>query len=226
MRNFLLVISIVIFTISGFLIKDRDLKDKKNKEVVMEKENREKRLPPGQREVKEIIELTKGDIPKIDKSKWRLKVYGEVENPMEFDWKKFSHLKQDTSVSDFHCVTGWSVLGVKWEGIKFKTLVEKVKVKPEAKFVIFESYDDYTTNIPLEDALRDNVILAVKLYSQELTLEHGGPVRLVVPHLYAWKSAKWVKGIKFSKQDEPGFWETRGYHNYGDVWKEQRFQEK
>jgi DMSO/TMAO reductase YedYZ molybdopterin-dependent catalytic subunit len=226
MRNFLLVISIVIFTISGFLIKDRDLKDKKNKEVVMEKENREKRLPPGQREVKEIIELTKGDIPKIDKSKWRLKVYGEVENPMEFDWKKFSDLKQDTSVSDFHCVTGWSVLGVKWEGVKFKALVEKVKVKPEAKFVIFESYDDYTTNIPLEDALRDNVILAVKLYNQELTLEHGGPVRLVVPHLYAWKSAKWVKGIKFSKQDEPGFWETRGYHNYGDVWKEQRFQEK
>jgi DMSO/TMAO reductase YedYZ molybdopterin-dependent catalytic subunit len=182
------------------------------------------RLPPGQHLTRGFPVLDLGVRPPIDLSTWTLAVAGEVERPLTLSWEEFRDLPHVREVRDFHCVTTWSRYDVRWGGVPFRKLAEIAGVKPEAHFVIAKGGEGYTTDLPLEDCLREDVLLADGLDGKPLPLEHGGPVRLVVPHLYGWKSAKFLRGIWFTQKDEPGFWEVRGYHNHGDPWREQRHQ--
>ncbi len=181
------------------------------------------RLPPGQREVKNWPVLDLGVQPSVPTARWRLDVVGMVENPISWSWVDFAAQPQVEKVSDIHCVTAWSRFDNHWRGVSTRHLLDLVKPKPEAKFVIQHSYDGYTTNVPLEAFAGENVLLASMWEGQPIPREHGGPVRLVLPKLYFWKSAKWLTRLEFSDKDKPGFWEVRGYHNYGDPWTEQRY---
>ncbi len=181
------------------------------------------RLPPGQREVKNWPVLDLGARPRIDLKLWRLVVDGLVESPITLDWQGFQDLPQSEAVSDIHCVTAWSRYDNRWRGVLVSDLLSLVQPKPEAKFVLLQSYDTYTTNLPLAEFAVPDALLATHWEGEPLTVEHGGPLRVVVPQLYFWKSAKWVKRISFVAQDQPGFWEARGYHNHGDPWKEERY---
>jgi DMSO/TMAO reductase YedYZ molybdopterin-dependent catalytic subunit len=184
------------------------------------------RLPPGQRRVETWPVLDLGVQPEIPLHAWRLFVDGEVENPITLKWDGFTQLPKVTLTTDIHCVTAWSRYDNVWEGVSARTLIELVKPKAEAQHVIFHSYDTYTTNVPLADFAGDDVLLASTWNGQPIGREHGGPLRVVIPKLYFWKSAKWIKRIEFSALDKPGFWEVRGYHNYGDPWREQRYDEE
>ncbi|HYB08982.1 MAG TPA: sulfite oxidase-like oxidoreductase [Alphaproteobacteria bacterium] len=186
-------------------------------------ERRLQRLPPGQREVKNWPVLDLGIQPMLPPSRWRLDVDGLVESPVHWTLDDFLAQPRLRSQSDIHCVTAWSRYDNRWEGVAARHIMALVKPKPEAKHVIFHSFDGYTTNIPLDDFGVENALLADRWEGEPITREHGGPVRVVVPHLYFWKSAKWVKRIEFAAEDRPGFWEVRGYHNYGDPWKEERY---
>ncbi|MBI1884756.1 MAG: sulfite oxidase-like oxidoreductase [Chloroflexi bacterium] len=181
------------------------------------------RLPPNQKAVDDWPVLTYGAAPRVDLAGWRLRVFGEVEEEREFTWEQFIALPRVTVVSDAHCVTAWSKFDNQWEGVAFREVAELVRPKPEAEAVMAHCYGGYTTNILLDDLLRDDVLFAYKHNGRELPAEHGGPLRLVVPHLYFWKSAKWVKGLEFMDRDHPGFWEMYGYHLRGDPWKEERY---
>ena len=183
------------------------------------------RLPPGQREVKTWPVLDLGAQPNIDRKLWRLTIDGLVESPVTLDWQKFEALPQSESVSDIHCVTSWSRYDNRWRGVLVSDLLALVRPKPEAKFVLFQSYDTYTTNLPLAEFAVPDALLATHWEGEPLTVEHGGPLRVVVPQLYFWKSAKWIKRITFAAEDKPGFWEVRGYHNHGDPWAEERYSE-
>lgn len=163
-----------------------------------------------------------GDIPQVSVETWRLEVYGEVETPKVFSFDDLGRMPKVVVVSDFHCVEGWSLLDSKWEGTPFKAIVDVVKPKATAKYVSFECYDGYTTSLPLSEVLKENVILAYKLNDKPLPLERGGPVRLVVPHKYAYKSPMWLRKAKFSSARELGYWEKRGYSDTADPWKEER----
>ena len=180
------------------------------------------RLPPGQREVHNFPVLDLGIRPEVPLDKWELKIGGHVENPVTLSWQQFLALPQFKDVSDFHCVTTWSQFDMEFEGVAFFTIADLVKPKPEVSHVFFKSYDGYSTNNPLDVCMDDDVLIAHKWNGQPLTKEHGGPARLLVPHLYFWKSAKWVRGLQLASTDEPGFWEQNGYHLYGDPWREQR----
>ena len=182
-----------------------------------------RRLPPGQRQVATWPVLDLGAQPKIDLQRWRLVVDGLVENPVTLDWDGFNRLPQSELTSDIHCVTAWSRYDNRWRGVRVADLLEHVRPKPEAKFVLLQSFDTYTTNLPLAEFAAHDALLATHWEGEPLTVEHGGPVRVVVPKLYFWKSAKWVKRIQFAAQDQPGFWEVRGYHNHGDPWTEERY---
>ena len=181
------------------------------------------RLPPGQKAVEGWPVLTYGDIPLIDLSTWRFVVTGLVEEEITFTWEQFMALPQVTSVSDAHCVTHWSRFDNRWQGVAFEELMKRVRPKPEARFVMVHCYGGYTTNVPLDDLMRDGVLFAHTHDGKPLQPEHGGPLRLVVPHLYFWKSAKWVRGLVFVEQERPGFWEMYGYHIRGDPWREERY---
>lgn len=181
------------------------------------------RLPPGQREVKTWPVLDLGAQPKIDLKLWRLVVDGLVENPVSLDWDAFNALPQSDLTSDIHCVTAWSRYDNHWRGVRIADLLELVRPKEAAKFALFQSYDTYTTNLPLAEFAAADALLATHWEGAPLPVEHGGPLRVVVPKLYFWKSAKWVKRIMFSATDRPGFWEVRGYHNHGDPWTEERY---
>jgi DMSO/TMAO reductase YedYZ molybdopterin-dependent catalytic subunit len=183
-----------------------------------------RRLPPGQHLTSGFPVLDLGVRPAIDLERWTLEVTGEVEKPLRLNWKEFRDLPRVQQVSDFHCVTTWSKYDVRWSGVPFRAVAERVGLKPTARFVVAQGGEGYTTNIPLADCMREDVILADELDGAPLPLEHGGPVRLIVPHLYAWKSAKFLVALRFVESDEPGFWEVRGYHNYGNPWREQRYQ--
>lgn len=183
-----------------------------------------RRLPPGQHLTRGFPVLDLGVRPPIDLEGWTLEVTGEVETPLRLNWNEFRDLPRVEQVSDFHCVTTWSKYDVRWSGVPFLAIAERAGLKPSARFVIAQGGEGYTTNIPLADCLREDVLLADELDGQPLPLEHGGPVRLIVPHLYAWKSAKFLRALRFAEIDEPGFWEVRGYHNTGDPWREQRYQ--
>ena len=184
---------------------------------------KDERLPPGQVLTPKFPVLYYADVPKVDLEKWTLEVTGLVETPKTFSWDDFMKLHQEVSVSDFSCVTRWSKLDMKWEGVKFVDFLKAVKPKPEAKYVFMKCYDGYTTNLPLEEMTKDDVLLAWKWDGKPLTPEHGWPLRVVVPHKYGWKSAKWIWQLKFSERDEKGYWENRGYSNGADIWSEERF---
>ena len=179
--------------------------------------------PPGQFVTEKFPVLTFGPTPRIDLSTWQFRVFGLVEEEISLDWEQFNALPQVTLDAEFHCVTQWSKLQNTWEGILFNDLMKLVKPKPEAKYVMAHCYGGYTTNVALDVLEDDDVLFAHSHDGAPLTAEHGGPMRLVVPKRYGWKSAKWVNGIEFMAEDAPGFWEVRGYHMEGDPWKEERF---
>jgi len=181
------------------------------------------RLPPGQKLVTNWPVLDLGVQPEVKPENWRLRVIGAVENPMTWTLEQFHVLPQSEFVSDIHCVTQWSRYDNRWKGVSSRTLFELVKPRPEAAHVIFHSYDGYTTNVKLDVFADADVLLAHEWEGKPLPREHGGPVRAVIPKWYFWKSAKWLTRIEFSATDKPGFWETRGYHNEGDPWKEERY---
>ena len=181
------------------------------------------RVPPHQRVTSKLPTLTYGPVPRIDLARWRFEVDGLVEEPLSFTWEEFTALPQVTLVSDIHCVTGWSLLDSAWEGVSSAELLERVRLKPEARYAMVQCHGNYTTNLSLADLLAENVLFAHKFAGQPLTPEHGWPLRLVVPHLYFWKSAKWVRGLTFVEHDRAGFWESAGYHIRGDPWKEERY---
>jgi DMSO/TMAO reductase YedYZ molybdopterin-dependent catalytic subunit len=181
------------------------------------------RLPPGQTLVQKWPVLHDGPIPPFDPRTWTLRIFGLVEEPITLTYDEFMKLPKVEVVSDIHCVTRWSLFDNRWEGVSFKEVMKLVKPKPEAKFVMIHADVDYTTNLPLEVLLDDDVLFAYRRNGEYLALEHGWPLRLVVPKRYFWKSAKWVRGLEFIAEDKPGFWESRGYHNEGDPWKEERF---
>lgn len=181
------------------------------------------RVPPGQTVTERFPILHEGDIPEYDLSTWSLRIFGEVEEERSFSFHELLALPQTSQVNDIHCVTRWSKLDTKWEGVRFIDLLPLLRVKPEAKYVMIHADEDYDTNLPLEDMMREDVLLAHRFDGEPLTDKHGWPMRLLVPHLYFWKSAKWIRGIEFMKEDRPGFWERNGFHNYADPFLEQRF---
>jgi DMSO/TMAO reductase YedYZ molybdopterin-dependent catalytic subunit len=183
------------------------------------------RIPPGQKVTGKFPVLHAGQVPQIDVSKWTFTIKGLVEREAVFDYEQFTSLENVEVVSDIHCVTGWSKLDNHWEGVSPSTVGDLVTILPEARFVIVHSVGDFTTNLSLDDFFQPDVLFATKHNRQPLTIEHGYPVRLVVPRLYFWKSAKWVEGVEFTAEDRPGFWETRGYHNRGDPWLEERYSD-
>jgi DMSO/TMAO reductase YedYZ molybdopterin-dependent catalytic subunit len=183
----------------------------------------EQRLPPGQHLTRDWPVLDLGLTPEIARERWRLDVYGAVDEPIFWDFAQFMAQKQAEFTSDIHCVTTWSRYDNQWEGLATRDLLAACQPREDARFVVLHSYDGYTTNLALDDFAANDALLAYRWSGKPLSAEHGGPVRLVVPHLYFWKSAKWLQAIEFLAQDAPGYWEDRGYHNRGDPWAEQRY---
>jgi len=181
------------------------------------------RLPAGQKLTDGWPVLHYGGIPSIDLATWKLSVVGLVEEEVSFTWEEFLALPQTTLRSDIHCVTHWSKFDNDWTGVRFTDLVAHVKSKPGAKHVMVHSYGGYTTNVSLDELMDDDVLFAHQHNGAPLAKEHGWPLRLVVPKLYFWKSAKWVRGLVFMEDEKPGFWEMYGYHIHGDPWTEERY---
>lgn len=181
------------------------------------------RLPPGQKLVKGWPVLHYGPIPSFDPSTWDFRVFGEVENPVTFSYEEFRALTSTRVEADFHCVTKFSVLDNDWEGVSFQTIYDLVKPKPACRFVMAHCEYGYEANLPLEVMLDDDVLFAWGRNGEPLSPEHGHPLRLIVPKRYAWKSAKWIRGLEFMANDRRGFWEERGYHNNADPWGEERY---
>ena len=181
------------------------------------------RLPAGQYLTKKWPVLSYEPTPKFDPATYRFKVWGAVAEPFELTWEALQALPRVQLTSDFHCVTTWSRYDNAWEGVHIREILQRAKPLPEAEFVMAHSFTGYTTNMPLTDLDDDDVIIAFTHDGESLAPEHGGPVRLIVPKLYAYKSAKWLSGLEFMEKDRPGFWEVRGYHNHADPWKEERY---
>lgn len=182
------------------------------------------RLPPGQSLTQKFPVLHYGPVPRFDPATWDLRVFGEVRREMRWTWDEFLALPTVTLKTDIHCVTRWSMFDTTWEGVSFRDFVELFGLTPAARFVIAHAENDYTTNLPLDVMLEDNVLLAYKFNGAFLEPDHGFPLRTVVPQRYFWKSAKWLRALEFSAEDKPGFWEQTGYHNEGDPWKEERHE--
>lgn len=180
------------------------------------------KLPPGQTPTVKFPVLTYGETPMISKEQWRFEVFGLVKK-MEWTWEEFMKLPQTKMRADFHCVTHWSRFDDEWEGVMFRDLLKVLEVKPEAKHVLQHAYGGYTTNLPLQWMIEEEVMLAHTWNGEPLPAEHGGPMRVFTPRRYAWKGAKWIKGFEFLAKDKPGFWEVNGYSNTADPWKEERF---
>jgi DMSO/TMAO reductase YedYZ molybdopterin-dependent catalytic subunit len=195
----------------------------KAKGIVPRSAPRAERLPPGQKLTAGFPVLDLGIRPEIRETDWRLTLDGLVERPVSLDWQALQALPQVEDVSDFHCVTTWSRYDCRWGGVAFTTLYELARPKPEARFVYFTGYDGYSTNVSLAACLDDDVLVATTFEGAPLTLDHGGRARVIIPKLYAWKGAKFVRGITFLADDKPGFWEVRGYSNTADPWTEERF---
>lgn len=181
------------------------------------------RVPAGQRLVKTWPVLHYGSIPAFDEETWNLEVSGLVENPYKLTYAELKALGSQDVRADMHCVTGWSTLDNTWTGVPFRVLAEKAGVKPEAKWVIAHCEHGYTSDLSLEAMMGDDVLVAWAHDGQDLTPEHGFPLRLVVPKRYAWKSAKWLRGLEFVAENQRGFWEIRGYHVHADPWREERY---
>jgi DMSO/TMAO reductase YedYZ molybdopterin-dependent catalytic subunit len=181
------------------------------------------RLPSGQYLTKKWPVLSYESTPRFDPATYRFRVWGEVEHPIELTWEELQALPQTTLTTDIHCVTTWSRYGNVWEGVPIREILARAQPKPTAKYVMEHSWTGYTTNLPLASLAEDDVIIAFRHDGQPLEPEHGGPVRIVVPKLYFYKSAKWLSGLEFISEDRPGFWEIRGYSNSADPWKEERY---
>ncbi|AUV81769.1 sulfite oxidase [Salinigranum rubrum] len=181
------------------------------------------RLPPGQRETSRFPVLSKSGTPSWDRESWRFEVWGAVDDPLDLSWEEFTALPTETQVQDFHCVTGWSKFDCEFTGVPFSTLAEEAGVDDDAVHVMFHAMDDYTTNLPLDDCLREGVLFVVEYDGEPLPPEHGGPLRVVTPHKYAYKGAKWVSGVEFLTAPERGYWEKRGYSNTANPWEEERY---
>jgi DMSO/TMAO reductase YedYZ molybdopterin-dependent catalytic subunit len=183
----------------------------------------EGRLPPGQALTLKWPVLHYGSVPRFNAAGWDFRVFGAVDTPLRLTWQEFNRLPKTRGTSDFHCVTRWSRFDNHWEGVGFRDLLKHLKLKPATSHVLIHAEQGFTANVPLADLDRENVLFATHHDGKPLDPDHGYPLRLVVPHLYAWKSVKWVRGIEFLDHDAAGFWEQNGYHMYGDPWKEQRF---
>src|SRR3979411_2182640 len=183
----------------------------------------EQRLPPGQHLTKDWPTLDLGLTPNISRERWRLDVYGAVEQPIFWNFSQFTAQPQSRFTSDIHCVTTWSRYDNQWEGLATRDLLMTCQPRDEAHFVVLHSHDGYTTNLSLEDFAAEDELLAHSWSGKPLEQEHGGPVRLVVLHLYFWKRAKWLQTIEFLSEDAPGYWDVRGYHNRGYPWTEQLY---
>lgn len=184
-----------------------------------------KRLPPGQYLTEKWPVLHYGSVPTADLAAWDFRVWGEVERPLTFDWHEFGAMPRTTVHADIHCVTRWSRLAAEFEGVPLTHILERARPTADARFVVAHCEQGYTTNLPIDVLGGDDVLLCDRADGAALTPEHGYPLRLVVPRLYFWKSAKWIRGLRFLAHDEPGFWERYGYHNDADPWLEQRFSE-
>jgi DMSO/TMAO reductase YedYZ molybdopterin-dependent catalytic subunit len=180
------------------------------------------RLPPGQIVTRKWPVLHYGTVPVVDTAQWRFQVRGAVERPFTLDWEELQSLPRQETVCDIHCVTRWSRYDNVFGGVPVRALLGRAGVRPEARFALVHAEHGFTTNLPLDDLAREANLLALTFGGEPLSAEHGGPVRLLVPHLYFWKSAKWVRGIELMEEDYPGFWEQNGYHMRGEPWTEQR----
>jgi DMSO/TMAO reductase YedYZ molybdopterin-dependent catalytic subunit len=194
--------------------------ERKELELKMKQEGR---LPPGQSLTLKWPVLHYGSVPRFNPERWDFRVYGLVDAPLRWTWKEFNELPKTQHTSDFHCVTRWSRFDNRWDGVAFREMLNQAKPKPDAAYVLVHAEQGFTANVPLADLDRDGVLFATHHDGEPLSADHGYPLRLIVPHLYAWKSVKWVRGIEFLDHDAAGFWEQNGYHMYGDPWKEQRF---
>jgi len=199
-----------------------------------EKLKKEGRVPPGQALTQKFPVLHYGPVPNFDPETWTFKVWGEVEQPLSLSWNEFNELPKTSLTMDIHCVTRWSKFDTHWQGVSVKTLVDQglIKIKPAARFVLQHAEFGFSANLPLEIVMAENFLLATHYDGAPITPDHGFPLRGVVGAIlekseltvpYLWKGAKWLRGLEFLAQDAPGFWEQAGYHNRGDVWKEERF---
>ena len=182
------------------------------------------RVPPKQHLSKGFPVLTYGETPQVSIEDWQLKVWGLVQ-PKTFSWSEMMAMPKSNFTADFHCVTHWSKLDVQWTGIKVTDFMQFVEVDPQAIHIMEHCYGGYTTNISIEDFLREENFFAYQVFDEPLSADHGGPLRLVVPHLYAWKSGKWINGLEFLDHEELGFWELNGYHKRGEPWAEERYSD-
>jgi DMSO/TMAO reductase YedYZ molybdopterin-dependent catalytic subunit len=181
------------------------------------------RLPAGQSLTLKWPVLHAGTVPRFDAAKWDFRIFGLVEEPVRFTWEEFNRLPQSEVLADFHCVTRWSRFDNRWEGVLGREVLGRARLRPGARFALIHAEQGFTANVPLEDLLRPTSIFVLRHDGEPLTAEHGYPLRLVVPHLYAWKSVKWVRGVELLDRDTAGFWEQNGYHMYGDPFREQRY---
>jgi DMSO/TMAO reductase YedYZ molybdopterin-dependent catalytic subunit len=184
------------------------------------------RIPPGQTLTAKWPVLTYGLTPRFDPARWMFRCFGLVEREVVWTWAELQRLPRARIVSDVHCVTRWSKLDNEWEGVPVREILGRVRLKPEVRYVMVHADPDYTTNLALDDLAQDDVLLAVKHNGRDLESDHGGPCRLVVPKLYFWKSAKWVRGFEFLDVNPPGFWEQNGYHMHADPWQEERYSDQ
>jgi len=196
---------------------------KQEREVAEKRPDGRDRLPPGQYHTKKWPILTYEPTPKFDPAGYRFKVWGEVEHPFELSWEELLNLPRVQLTADFHCVTTWSRYDNTWEGVHIREILRRAEPTADARCVMAHSFTNYTTNLPLTSLDDEDVLVAFKHDGEELEPNHGGPVRLIVPKLYAYKSAKWLSGLEFLPSDRPGFWEIRGYSNSADPWKEERY---
>jgi DMSO/TMAO reductase YedYZ molybdopterin-dependent catalytic subunit len=194
--------------------------ERKERERQMRSEGR---LPPGQSLTLKWPVLQYGSVPRFDPERWDLRVYGLLESPLKFSWREFNTLPRVQRTSDFHCVTRWSRFDNRWDGVAFREILERAHPMSSATHVLVHGEQGYSANVPLTDLQQEGVLLATHHDGEALSADHGFPLRLIVPHLYAWKSVKWLRGFEFLDHDRPGFWEQNGYHMYGDPFKEQRF---
>jgi DMSO/TMAO reductase YedYZ molybdopterin-dependent catalytic subunit len=208
------------------------IRQRKEAEIRLREEGR---IPPGQSLTNKFPVLHYGQVPEFNPQTWNFRAWGEIEKPLELNWDQFSHLPRTTLKMDIHCVTRWSKTDTLWEGVSLRTLIElgQIQLKPTARFVLQHAEFGFTANLPIEIMLAENFLLATHYDGQPITPEHGFPLRGVIGAIvgrndlkvpYFWKGAKWLRGLEFLKEDRPGFWEQAGYHNEGDVWKEERLQ--
>jgi DMSO/TMAO reductase YedYZ molybdopterin-dependent catalytic subunit len=179
------------------------------------------KVPPGQHVTTDFPVLSAGPTPRVSLDQWEFTIDNGNDVLRRWDWESFRNLPTETVTVDIHCVTGWSKLDTVWEGISLDTILAGMNT--DAEYALVHSYGDYSTNLPLEDLMNKQAWIAFRFDDEDLEPVHGGPARLLVPHLYFWKSAKWVRGMTLMHEDKPGFWESFGYHNYGDPWREQRY---